>query len=64
MVPTKRGIEVYHFLEENFRELVSEERTRLIEQYMDAVEAGRLDYIDVLRELFNEFVKEIQPKSM
>ncbi|MEM1890161.1 MAG: DNA topoisomerase, partial [Pyrobaculum sp.] len=64
MVPTKRGVEVYHFLEENFRELVSEERTRLIEQYMDAVEAGRLDYIDVLRELFNEFVKEIQPKSM
>ncbi|MEM1925339.1 MAG: reverse gyrase [Pyrobaculum sp.] len=64
MVPTKRGVEVYHFLEENFRELVSEERTRLIEQYMDAVEAGRLDYLDVLRELFNEFVKEIQPRSM
>jgi len=57
MVPTKRGIEVYRFLESNFGELVSEERTRLIEQHMDAIEVGKASYEEVLNELFHEFKK-------
>jgi reverse gyrase len=61
MVPTKRGIEVYHFLENNFGKLVSEERTRLIEQHMDAIEAGKARYEEVLYELFDEFKKEVLP---
>jgi len=61
MVPTKRGIEVYHFLEDSFGKLVSEERTRLIEQHMDAIEAGKARYEEVLYELFDEFKKEVLP---
>jgi reverse gyrase len=61
MVPTKRGIEVYRFLESNFGELVSEERTRLIEQHMDAIEVGKASYEEVLNELFHEFKKEVLP---
>ena len=61
MVPTKRGIEVYHYLEQKFGKLVSEERTRLIEQYMDAVEQGKAKFEDVLSELFDEFKTEVLP---
>jgi len=61
MVPTKRGIEVYRFLESNFGELVSEERTRLIEQHMDAIEVGKASYEEVLNELFHEFRGEVLP---
>jgi reverse gyrase len=61
MVPTKRGIEVYRFLESNFGELVSEERTRLIEQHMDAIEVGKASFEEVLNELFHEFKREVLP---
>jgi reverse gyrase len=62
MVPTRRGIEVYRFLEETFGDLISEERTRVVEQYMDAVEAGRLDYERALSELFGEFSERVLPR--
>ena len=47
-----------HLLSERVRKLVSEERTRILEQYMDQVEEGKRDYQDVLKELYNE-VREI-----
>ncbi|MEL9990593.1 MAG: reverse gyrase [Thermoproteus sp.] len=59
MIPTKRGIEVYKYLKENYGKLVSEERTRLIEKYMDDVENGRKNYAEVLDELFTEFIQEV-----
>lgn len=59
MIPTKRGIEVYRYLKENYGKLISEERTRLIEKYMDDVENGRRNYVAVLDELFTEFVQEV-----
>ncbi|NPA70580.1 MAG: reverse gyrase [Crenarchaeota archaeon] len=37
-----------------FRELVSEERTRLVQQLMDDVENGERDYLEVLNELYEE----------
>jgi reverse gyrase len=37
-----------------FRDLVSEERTRIVEKLMDDVEVGERDYLDVINELFNE----------
>jgi len=61
MVPTKRGIEVYHYLEQKFGKLVSEDRTRLIEQHMDAVEQGKAKFEEVLGELFDEFKTEVLP---
>ncbi|MEM1598807.1 MAG: reverse gyrase [Pyrobaculum sp.] len=62
MVPTSRGREVYHFLEQNFGKLVDEERTRLIEQYMDLIEMGKARYEEVLAELFREFKNEVLPR--
>ena len=37
-----------------YRELVSEERTRLVQQLMDEVEVGEKDYLAVLNDLFRE----------
>lgn len=57
MVPTNLGRQVYEYLTEErkeFSDLVSEERTRIVEKHMDDVEVGERDYMDVLNELFNE----------
>lgn len=63
LIPTARGIKVYRYLSQNYGKLVSEERTRLIEQYMDEVENGRRDYAAVLEELFVEFAQEVLAKA-
>ncbi len=54
LIPTKRGMEVYEYLTRNYSEFVSEERTKKLEEKMDAVEKGEVDYMDVLRELYDE----------
>lgn len=61
MIPTKRGREIFRFLKEAFGKLVSEDRTRLIEQYMDAIEVGKARYEEVIAELYDEFRKEVLP---
>ena len=54
VIPTKRGIEVYNYLASNYGAFVSEERTRLLEEKMDAIERGELDYLRALEELYDE----------
>ena len=54
VIPTKRGIEVYNYLASNYGTFVSEERTRLLEEKMDAIERGELDYLRALEELYDE----------
>ncbi len=58
VIPTKRGIEVYRYLASNYGNFVSEERTRLLEEKMDAIERGELDYYKALQELYEE-IKQI-----
>jgi len=41
----------------NFKCLISEDRTRMVEERMDNVENGDEDYLTVLHELFNEAIK-------
>ncbi len=57
LIPTGRGRRVYSFLMENYSSFLSEERTRLLEEKMDAVERGERDYQEVLRELYEEMGK-------
>lgn len=52
--PTRRGMEVFEYLIKNYGSFVSEERTRLLEEKMDAVERGELDYLAALEELYQE----------
>jgi len=57
LVPTAIGKSVYSYLYNNFEPFVSEETTRLLEQNMEAIERGELNYIDVLRNLHEELQK-------
>ncbi len=57
LVPTKMGIQVYSYLKENYPDYVSEELTRKLEEAMDRIERGELDYTEVLRSAFK--VREI-----
>ena len=54
LMSSEKGDEVYNFLITRYRDLVSEERTRLIERYMLEIEEGYRDYIITLRELYDE----------
>ncbi|MEM4870340.1 MAG: reverse gyrase [Thermofilaceae archaeon] len=57
LVPTDLGLKVYSYLSENFGDLISVERTRIVEELMDKVERGEVDYMTVLRDLYEEVVK-------
>lgn len=54
LMPRTIGLRVYNYLIENYPTMVSEERTRLLQEYMDKIEAGEVNYQDVLKELYTE----------
>ncbi len=56
LYPTPLGIKVYQYLTSKFPELVSEERTRMLERVMSDIEEGKRNYQDVLRELYKEII--------
>ena len=60
LIPTKLGRKVYYFLEEKYRDLISEERTRLVEEKMDMIEQGKLNYLDVLRDFYSEILEKVE----
>ena len=59
LIPTKLGKEVYEFLkkQEKIIPFVSEEFTRVLENYMDKVERGEMDYRDILENLYRDIIK-------
>jgi len=57
LIPTKLGIMVYEFLEGNYKEFVSEERTRIVEKIMDEIAEGKTDYRKALIEFYEEIRK-------
>ena len=52
LYPTKLGREVYAYLKSHFPAQVDEELTRRVEEAMDLIEEGKLDYQEVLREAY------------
>ena len=64
MVATKRGIGVYNFLMRRFPSLVSEEVTRKLQETMDKIEEGTVDYQQVLDHVLAELAKALtSPES-
>jgi len=51
LVPTALGKEVYNYLKNNYSEYVSEEFTRELEEFMDDVEKGKKDWIEICHKL-------------
>ncbi|MEM4238894.1 MAG: DNA topoisomerase, partial [Nitrososphaerota archaeon] len=54
ILATRRGRMVYEYLLNNFGWLVSEELTKRLEELMEKVEAGEVDYMAVLKQLHEE----------
>lgn len=57
LIATKKGITIYQYLIERFRDYVSEELTRKLEEDMDKVESGQADYQKILRRLYDEVMQ-------
>jgi len=51
LYPTKLGIDVYTYLSTHFPEYTSEEFTRDLENLMDRVERGEVDYQEIIKSL-------------
>ncbi len=51
LVPTNLGKEVYSYLVEHFKEYVSEDFTRELEEFMDGVERGEWDWEEICHKL-------------
>jgi len=54
LIPTELGINIFNYLNQNFRNMVSEERTRALEIKMDNISEGKIDYAEVIAELYRE----------
>ncbi len=66
LVPTKLGVYVYYFLNKKYGKFVSEERTRLLEEKMDMIEEGKVDYMQVLyglKEETDEILRQIDKEE-
>lgn len=63
LIPLWLGIEVYKFLNEHFKKLVSEETTRELELMMKRVEDGQEDYQKILMSIHEE-IEEIIKKEI
>jgi len=57
LIPTKLGREVYAFLREHFPQWTDEQLTRQLEEAMDRIERGELDYMEVLKKVHS--IKEL-----
>ncbi|MBC7129930.1 reverse gyrase, partial [Candidatus Bathyarchaeota archaeon] len=57
LVSTKLGLKVHQYLSSNFANYVSEETTRRLESLMDSIEEGKVNYQEVLRDLYDEILK-------
>jgi len=51
LVPTALGKEVYNYLKNNYGEYVSEEFTRELERFMDEVEEGKKNWMEICHKL-------------
>ncbi len=62
LVPTKLGIEVHDYLYSNFKQLVSEDRTRKLLEEIEAVSEGRESPLRLIAELVEELEELIGGK--
>lgn len=56
-VPTSLGVAVYDWLMEYFPQILDLEFTARMEERLDAVERGEADWVEVLQDFYNHFVK-------
>lgn len=60
LVPTRLGMKVHEYLVENYKQLVSEEKTAEVLEKMDLVEQGLVNYREILADFYDELAVVIQ----
>lgn len=61
LIPSEKGKIVYSYLIDKYPGMVSEERTRFLEDRLRKIEEGILSYLEVLNELYNEIEDKLEP---
>ncbi len=56
IIPTKKGYQVYFYLNKRFYEFISEETTKKLKKIMDSIEEGKVDYQQILDNLYKEIL--------
>lgn len=59
-VPTELGLTVTDLLVQHFKEILDVRYTARMEEELDEIEEGRLDYVDALKEFNKKFVKDLK----
>ena len=60
LIPTKLGIMVYDFLTRKYPNLISEDRTRALEEKMSMIEEGRAKYQETIKEVYQEIRSSVR----
>ncbi len=60
LIPTKLGIMVYDFLTSKYQNLISEDRTRALEEKMSMIEEGRAEYQETIKEVYQEIRSSVR----
>ena len=61
LIPTRHGRTVYAYLVARYKDLISEEFTRELEQAMELIETGRKNYQEFLAELYTRVFRKLAP---
>ncbi len=64
LIPTRLGVDVYSYLSTTYGQLVSEERTRAMEERLAMVERGEVDAADVVAQLLEELAQVLGDERM
>jgi len=59
-VPTELGLTVTDLLVEHFKDILDVKYTARMEEELDEIEEGRLDYVDALKGFNKQFVKDLK----
>ena len=63
LIPTDTGDVVSTFLEENFKDYISDDFTAKMEDKLDLIAEGKETYFDTLNNFYKPFLKEIKQKN-
>lgn len=63
LVPTDTGDVVSSFLEENFGEYISDSFTAEMEDKLDLIAEGKVEYVKMMKDFYGPFTKDIKAKE-
>ena len=57
---TPLGIKVLHYLQTHFANILKKEFTCAVEVDLDRIAEGKVDYIDIIRKVYNSFINVVE----